>query len=112
MMENGKKLFDAIGVLVKEKYAADNPDSDRDSINQEIDEVCASFGRLNVLLDGIFSKINKKRGHVTDELIEDLEEQLLVTMREWERMGFSCTPKFHMLLDHVPQNFALDTRFC
>jgi hypothetical protein len=111
MMENGKELFAAIGVLLKEKYAANNPDNDMETINEEIDEVCSAFGRLNVLLDGIFSKINTKRGQVTDDLIEDLEEQLLVTMREWERMGFSSTPKFHMMLDHVPQILRLTGGF-
>jgi hypothetical protein len=55
-----------------------------------------------VILDGVFSKVNTPRGKVTDQVISDLEELLYVGMGEWKRMGQSATPKWHMLLDHVP----------
>ena len=52
-------------------------------------------------MDGIFSKVNTKRGEVNEEVILALEKELDLTRHEWKRVGLSQTPKFHLLLDHA-----------
>ena len=95
LMANGDDLFHDIAELVKVNK------SNEDVTNEEIDELCGSFGRMALLLDGIFSKVNTKRGEVTDDLIAQLEKQLELARLEWDRLGFSQTPKWHLLLDHI-----------
>ena len=111
-MENGRELFARIRDVILEKYLAEAEELSNTTTNdenpnlrtsvEEITEVCASYGRVAVILDGVFSKVNTPRGKVTDQVVSDLEELLYVGMGEWKRMGQSATPKWHMLLDHVP----------
>ena len=96
MMSCGKELFLDIATLIKEANTNSAVTDD------EIDEQCESFGRLCLLLDGIFSKVNSRRGDMNNGLIVEIEKQLDLARHEWERVGLTQTPKFHLLLDHVP----------
>jgi hypothetical protein len=68
--------------------------------DSEIDAVCKDHGILFVLLDAIFSLLNTPRGKVTNVVIEQLENRLAGILTEWNRLGLSFTPKFHVLLNH------------
>ncbi len=70
--------------------------------NKEIEKRCESYGRMGHLLDDVISKYNTQRGDVTGSLIKNLEEDLKPLMIEWDRMGLSNTHKFHLILDHGP----------
>ena len=95
MMANGKEVFADIATLVNEVK------SNSAVKEEEINEQCESFGRLCSLMDGIFSKVNTKRGEVEEEVIVALEKELDLARHEWKRVGLNQTPKFHLLLDHV-----------
>ena len=99
MMANGVELFSQIAELIKSTMEQSN--THPTITHKEIDDHCSSFGRLSVLLDGVFSKINTKRGGVTDSLIVELEKQLELARVEWDRVGLSLTHKWHLLMDHV-----------
>ena len=71
--------------------------------DKEIEETCENHGRMALLLDSVFSKLNTQRGSVTSELIGELEKDLLCVMNEWVRMGLSQTPKMHCMVDHAPE---------
>jgi hypothetical protein len=69
--------------------------------DEEIGAVCKNHGVLFVLLDAIFSLLNMSRGTVTEEVLEQLESRLSFILTEWNCLGFSFTPKFHVLLNHL-----------
>ena len=98
MMANGIPLFEKISELVK--TTRDNT-THSTITDKEIEEHCSAFGCLAVLLDGIFLKLNTKRGCVSDLVISELENHLELARVEWDRVGLSQTPKWHLLLDHI-----------
>jgi hypothetical protein len=69
--------------------------------DEEIGAVCKDHGVLFVLLDAIFSLLNTPRGTVTEEVLEQLESRLSFILTEWNCLGLSFTPKFHVLLNHL-----------
>jgi hypothetical protein len=101
---NGLNMFEEISVYIAAEYKVENVDGQLvvPVSNNEIETYCFNHGRMALLLDGLFSKFMVARGEVTDSFIDDLEKDLKLTMLEWERMGMSATPKWHIMLDHGP----------
>ena len=67
----------------------------------EIEQTSKSFGRLFVLMDGIFSDFNVSKDEYHYSIIPRLENKLKILLQEWIRMNLSITPKLHILLNHA-----------
>ena len=96
---------------------------------EEVDMNSNNFGRLISLMHSVFSTLHSKRGEVASDKICVLKSDLNLLQIEWKEqlisyntflsslmcliaadtlsheMILSCTPKFHMLHDHVPDVF-------
>ena len=53
-----------------------------------------------MLLDLVMSFLNTKRACVMDTFVATLQNHLHALMQLWSYLGFSFTPKMHVLLNH------------
>jgi hypothetical protein len=109
LMGDGEKIFPNIAEYIKHHLREQEDPLDDSAVDlvplqiaedSEIDAVCKDHGILFVLLDAIFSLLNTPRGKVTDDVTSQLESRLSGILTEWNRLGLSFTPKFHVLLNH------------
>jgi hypothetical protein len=105
LMASGVDAFGSIAEYLKMERTDSNTDSFH-AKDDEIDTTCNDHGTLYVMLDGVFSLLNTKRGLVSDPIIEDLRERLEGLRAEWYRLLLSVTPKFHILLNHAIQQLC------
>ena len=105
LMQQGTELFEQISSYLKSVYKVVEVDGVQtvETSDKEIEETCENHGRMALLLDSVFSKLNTQRGLVTSDLIGELEKELFRVMNEWVIMGLSQTPKMHCMVDHTPE---------
>ncbi len=113
LMKGGEELFSKIETYLKslDKRTEQNGQALFPPNDKEIHNKCHEIGRLASMLDSLFAMCLTKRGEVTDDLVAKLERDLLVTMKEWKRVGLSFTPKFHVLIDHAPEQLRMTGGF-
>ena len=95
LMAKGTEVFGEIASFLKTV----KPECISDD---EIVNVCVSYGRLSSIMDGIFSILHSKRGTVTNEKIIELKNDLNLLRVKWKELNLSFTPKFHLLYEHTP----------
>ena len=97
VMYLGPEVFTSI----YQYFQSSNLSTDLPATENEIITTCNNIGTIYGLLDGSIAILNTKRGKVTDETILQLEERCTVLLREYNRLGLSITPKFHVLINHT-----------
>jgi hypothetical protein len=69
--------------------------------DDEVDSMCQAFARILLLFDEIFSVLMTPRGWVTAELMAKLRIRIELARLKWNKLNFSSTPKWHVLLNHA-----------
>ena len=102
LMHEGPAIFSALKNAIVEYCASGSIRvNDEDYASQaEIEPICSDYGQLLLLMDAVFSLLNTKRGEVTADTLQRLEERLKTLMQEWNRFQLSITPKAHILFNH------------
>jgi hypothetical protein len=71
-----------------------------------VDEVCQAFGRIMVLLDEIFARMNTEQGGVSNKVKTKLTNWLELAQVRWNELNFSSAPKWHVLLNQAANQLA------
>jgi hypothetical protein len=105
LMRQGTEIFEEVATFVKGWLiitTVDDDDIEEGNIsNDEVDSVCQAFARILVLLDEIFSMPMTPRGQVTAELMAKFRIWIELARLKWNKLNFSSTPKWHVLLNHA-----------
>lgn len=59
----------------------------------------------------VFSMLHSKRGSIADKQLTDLKSDLNLMQIVWREIGLSCTPKFYVLHEHLPDLLHQSNRF-
>lgn len=100
LMENGKEIFDKIAVFL-DGIAKENRLSKE--VREQIQMRMELFGTCLQQFDGFFSRVRKRTSEIEDlpKLVEEARAYLTAGIASWKKLGFSVTPKVHLLEDHV-----------
>ena len=94
IMADAEKIFDEIGeILVR------NAKREKDCTGRQIRDKCKEYGKLTTLLDGAFSML--RLTDASDDDCNKAAQYISKAMTLWRKLGFSVTPKAHILEDHA-----------
>ena len=87
LIHEGPAIFSALKDAIVEYCVAgtNRVNDDKYASQAEIEQICSDYGKLLLLLDAVFSLLNTKRGKVSTDTLNILEQRLVTLMKEWNR---------------------------